>query len=127
MTNKNKERVLTGLRTLMSGLQTAEMPAELLEKGRALPFYEQAVSEPNPERAFLALYNAYGTLLGFRPGLAAMADDLGAEARLVRSILARIRRDEGDAENTEEIGPRPTGKQLEALKSGLRRRFLAQI
>ena len=124
MTNKNKEKVLAGFKALAADLQTGEMPDSLLEKGRALPFYRQAAAERDPERAFLAFYNAYGTLLGFRPGLAAMAEDLGAEARLVRGILARIRRDEGDAESPAEVGPKPTAAQLEALKRGFRKRFL---
>lgn len=127
MTNKNKEKVLAGFRVLTAGLKTEEMPDDLLEKGRALPFYAQSEQEKEPERAFLALYNAYGTLLGFRPGLSAMAEDLGCEPRLVRSILARLRRDEGDNEEPEEIGPQPTAEQLAILKSGLRRRFLTQI
>ena len=111
MTNKNKEKVLAGFKALAADLQTGEMPDSLLEKGRALPFYRQAASEKDPERAFLAFYNAYGTLLG-------------AEPRLVRGILARIRRDEGDAESPEEIGPKPAAAQLEALKRGFRKRFL---
>ena len=127
MTKQNKEKVLAGFQALAADLKIDELSEAMLEKGRALPCYRQAVSEKDAERAFLALYNAYGMLLGFRAGLTAMAEDLKAEPRLVRSILARLRREEGDAENTEEIGPRPTAEQLEILKSGLRRRFLTQI
>ena len=127
MTNKNKEKVLACLKTLTADAAAAELPETLLEKCRAAVFYDQSKKEKDPERAFLALYNAYGTLLGFRPAPAAMAEDLGTEPRLVRSILARVRREEGDTENPEEIGPRPRPEQLETLKSGLRRRLLAQL
>ena len=124
MTNKNKEKVLAGFKALAADLQTGEMPDSLLEKGRALPFYRQAASEKDPERAFLAFYNAYGTLLGFRPGLLAMAEDLGAEPRLVRGILARVRRDESDADSPDALVPKPAAALLEALKLGFRKSFL---
>ena len=127
MTNKNKERVLTCLKALTEDAAITEMPESLFEKCRAAVFYDQSKKEKDPERAFLALYNAYGTLLGFRPAPAAMAEDLETEPRLVRSILARVRREEGDTETPEELGPRPQPEQLESLKSGLRRRLLAQL
>lgn len=124
MTKKHKELVLAGFQAAAAGLTAEELPDWILERGKALPYYREAAAAKDPEKAFLALYNAYGMLLGFRPGTAAMAEDLGVETRVIRSLLARIRRDDGDAEPAEAAGPAPTKKQLDCLLSAFRRRIL---
>ena len=124
MTNKQKETVLAGFRAAANGLRTDELPEWLLAKGKALPFYQKALEAADADSAFLALYNAYGMLLGFRPGLIAMAEALGLSSREVRAMLARIRRDDGDTDPAEEKGPAPAPGQLAALESGFRRLLL---
>jgi len=126
MTNKQKETVLAGFQAAAAGLRTEELPDWLLAKGKALPFYQKAIAAGNAEEAFLALYNAYGMMLGFRPGVTAMAEALGLSAREIRAMLARIRRDDGDAETSEEKGPAPSPEQLLLLESGFRRLLLQQ-
>ena len=124
MTNKQKETVLAGFQAAAAGLRTEELPEWLLAKGKALPFYQKALSAGSADEAFLALYNAYGMMSGFRPGLAAMAEALGLSAREVRAMLARVRGGDGDAEPSEEKGPAPSEEQLTLLESGFRRLLL---
>ena len=126
MTNKQKETVLAGFQAAASGLRTDELPEWLLAKGRALPFYQKALTAGSADEAFLALYNAYGMMLGFRPGVTAMAEALGLSAREVRAMLARVRRDDGDTAPAEEKGPAPSAAQLAVLESGFRRLLLRQ-
>lgn len=126
MTNKQKETVLAGFQAAAAGLRTDELPDWLLAKGKALPFYQKALAAGNAEEAFLALYNAYGMMLGFRPGVTAMAEAAGLSAREIRAMLARVRRDDGDAETSEEKGPAPSLEQLSLLESGFRRLLLRQ-
>ena len=125
MTNRQKELVLNGFRAVAADLEAGELPAWLLSCGRALPFYARAAEADSPEAVFLALYNAYGTLLGSRPGVEAMANTLGWEPRRIREILAYIRRDDGDSEFPARKVSLPTAKQLERLKSGFRRLIMA--
>ena len=124
MTKKNKELVIKAFQALASDLKAEELPDWLLDRGKALPFYEKAAEAKEKEAAFLALYNAYGTLLGFRPGAEAMAQDLGCDVKTVRAILAYIRRDDGDTDSAATAVKKPSARELDALKSGFRRRFL---
>ena len=59
MTNKQKETVLAGFQAAAAGLRTDELPEWLLAKGRALPFYQKALTAGSADEAFLALYSAF--------------------------------------------------------------------
>lgn len=124
MTRERQDAILNDLKALTAQLQQEDLPAWVLDRGRALQFHGKACQHTDPQQRLMAIYNGYGMLVGFDRAAQRMDRDLGGTDGRLQQALAKCRQ-EGDSASGG-AGLPLSGEELEKLLVCLRRHILKQ-